>query len=356
MSAPPFSYSSGPRNAKIAFVGEAWNEQDAALKRSFIGSGGQELTRMLRDAGIHRHEAFLTSVFALRPNDKNDVTKLFISRTEGGLTTLPPITKGKYLDPRYWSEVERLRDELSAVRPNLVVALGNTAAWALLGVTGITNLRGTTAPSTLVPGLKVLPTYNPSMILRQWANRPIAIADFMKARREMQFPEIRRPERWVLVDPTLEELRQYLYDPTGQLKPPSRGYFSTDTETKRRQITMIGFAPNETLSIVIPFVDLRHPDGSYWPTHADELVAWQMAKEILESPHPKLFQNGLYDLQYIVQMGIRPFNVLEDTMLLHHALYPELPKSLAFMGSTQTDEPAWKLMARSKDEMFKKDE
>jgi DNA polymerase I-like protein with 3'-5' exonuclease and polymerase domains len=67
---------------------------------------------------------------------------------------------------------------------------------------------------------------------------------------------------------------------------------------------------------------------------------------LLESPVTKVFQNGLYDLQYIYQMGIRPRNCTEDTMLMHHALYPEMKKGLEFLGSVYTNEASWKLMRK----------
>jgi hypothetical protein len=44
-----------------------------------------------------------------------------------------------------------------------------------------------------------------------------------------------------------------------------------------------------------------------------------------------------------------------DTMLLHHAMYPELPKSLGFLGSIYTNESAWKLMRQDSEEL-KRDE
>jgi hypothetical protein len=44
-----------------------------------------------------------------------------------------------------------------------------------------------------------------------------------------------------------------------------------------------------------------------------------------------------------------------DTMLLHHSMYPELPKSLGFLGSIYTNEAAWKLMRRDAEEL-KRDE
>jgi hypothetical protein len=63
------------------------------------------------------------------------------------------------------------------------------------------------------------------------------------------------------------------------------------------------------------------------------------------SPIPKTFQNGLYDLQYIWSCWKCPTKNFEhDTMLLHHSLQPELPKSLGFMGSVYTDEISWKLL------------
>jgi len=58
---------------------------------------------------------------------------------------------------------------------------------------------------------------------------------------------------------------------------------------------------------------------------------------------PKLFQNGLYDIPYILRTtGIRVMGAEHDTLLLHHALQPESLKSLGFMGSIYTDHHAWK--------------
>ena len=54
MTAPPFAHTSGPTNAKLVLVGEAWGEQEALVQRPFIGYSGQELTRMLDEAGIAR--------------------------------------------------------------------------------------------------------------------------------------------------------------------------------------------------------------------------------------------------------------------------------------------------------------
>jgi hypothetical protein len=206
-----------------------------------------------------------------------------------------------------------------------------------LGFAKITAIRGTVRTTTT--GIKVLPTYHPSAILRNWALRPIVVADLLKEERERHFPEIRRPARTVIVNPSLQDIRDYLKE--------DHPILSTDIETKNGAIECIGFASRKDHALVVPFT-MDEGDGSYWPTLGDELEAWSMVKNLLERPMPKLFQNGLYDLQYIVKMGIRPRNCIADTMLLHHALYPEMLKGLGFLGSIYTSEPAWKMMRLDK--------
>jgi DNA polymerase I-like protein with 3'-5' exonuclease and polymerase domains len=100
--------------------------------------------------------------------------------------------------------------------------------------------------------------------------------------------------------------------------------------------------------VVVPFV--KRDGSSYWPSLADEQAAWRFVKWVLESDFRKIWQNGLYDLQYLTRMGIRPKNCLHDTMLLHHAIYPELPKSLGFLGSIYCNESAWKDLRLAKEE------
>jgi len=119
-----------------------------------------------------------------------------------------------------------------------------------------------------------------------------------------------------------------------------------DIETKGKQITMISFAVSPDLALVIPFYDESLPSGNYWPTVEEEVEAWMLVKELLELPIPKLFQNGMYDLQYLFRFGFRPVNVLHDTMLLHHSILPEMQKGLGFLGSIYTNEASWKLLRR----------
>jgi uracil-DNA glycosylase len=386
---PPFSAYSGSRSPRMLLVGEAWGQSEEELRKPFVGESGKELWLMLGEAmphlapelhaeasAMHRYglawvkkrEAWLdaagigfTNVLALRPPG-NKLDALCASKSElpdGGKTyTLPAIIKGKYLLPEFLPELARLWEEIDATRPNLVVALGNTACWGLLGATNIGSIRGTVTRSyrrtgeVQTDGPKTIATYHPAAIIRQWSWRPIVVVDLMKADREAAFAEIRRPARSVIVNPTLAQAESWTRS-TIASPPP---LMACDIETAFGQITCIGFARARDDAIVIPFVDSARPGANYWPDASAESQAWQLVRGLLESPIPKVFQNGLYDLQYILRMGIRPEGLQEDTMLLHHSWFPEMQKGLGFLGSIFTSESSWKLMRRTRQDSEKRDE
>ena len=410
--AKEFSCWAGPRaEPRILLLGEALHQGELEVRKPFVGSPGKELWSMLGEAfpdvqpELHaeatslqrygpawarKREEWLaaagiamTSVFNFVPaggklealcGSKKEMSKGY---------DYPAIAHGKYLHERYLPDLFRVHGEIISARPTLVVAAGSTACWAVLRATNIGSIRGTvseavrlatpagagTGPGVagrcegvvgaeaatakgLTKGFKVLPTFHPAAVLYSWANRPIMVMDLMKAKRESEFPEIRRPARQVLISPTLEEMREWINQTLAQA-PKS---LSVDIETAAGQITCIGFGRSRTNAMVVPFWNPNFPAGSYWPSLAAECEAWRLVELLLQSKIPKLFQNGMYDLQYITKMGLKVSACLEDSMLLHHSLFPEMKKGLGFLGSVYTNEPAWKLMRAGKADTEKKDE
>jgi DNA polymerase len=336
---------------KIAIVGEAWGAEEEKERTPFIGASGYHLTKMLNEVGINRADCLVTNVFNLRP--KGNRVETLCGPKPYALPGYTALLKGKYLHKKYEPELLRLGDELLEADPNVIIALGNTAMWALLGRTAISKFRGTTELSThTVSGFKVLSTYHPAAVLRDWSLRPVVVSDLHKAARESEFPDLRRPKREVWIEPTMEDL--YEFDRT-YLAGTVR--LSVDIETAGSQITCIGFAPSPGVAIVIPFFDTRKKGRSYWDTEQLERDAWAYVKGVLERASiTKLFQNGLYDIAFLWRaMGIRVVNATDDTMLLHHSLQPESLKGLGFLGSLYCDEGPWKHM-RAKHETIKRDE
>ncbi len=364
----------GPTDAKLFFVAEAPGSTEEQQGKPLVGSSGQEFDRCLREAGIDREACRLDNVFHWRPpnnklheewcSTKKTVAQSYTEQRDNLVSLCPDypwpntytwasVGQGKYLNPEHLPELQRLKEEIISVRPNLVVTLGGVSTWALLGTAGITKLRGVVTTSSLVLGQKVLPTWHPAYIQRVWESRLTLIVDLVKAKREAEFRDIRRPQRKIHINPSIQDIKDFRDKYI--LNCP---LLSFDTETANKQITCISFAPTKDRAIVIPFIDREKPGYNYWADPRDEVEAWRLVQEILKLPMPKLAQNGLYDLQYlwfIHHISIR--NFYEDTMLLHHALYIELKKDLGYLGSVYTDEAAWKLMrTRAKDSVEKRED
>jgi len=341
----PSQWPAGP-GCRIAFVGEAPGEHEVEKGRPFVGESGNVFDALLRSAGIDRKACYVGNVFSTK------LTENKVAREK------------ERRGPGWASYVEynraRLADELRACAPTVVVPLGGTALSALLGTPSIAKYRGSVCYGTGdYAQQKLLPALHPAAILRQWNLYPISIGDFVKASLEAdRGPKIIYPTRNLNIAPTIEEVESYLAGPCRECP-----LLSCDIETGWGQIRGVSFAPSETEAIYVPIISLSTISRSYWSTAALERRAWNAIKAALESPTPKLGQNFVnYDVVWLLsKMGIRPRNVADDLRLLHKALYPELPASLAFMASAYSEQGAWKAWvshggAKKKEREEKRDE
>lgn len=302
--------------------------------KDYADGYGYVLDGLLRDAGIARQECLVTSVVPAASSYHQVVGP----KTQG-VPGLPFVERGKYLRAQYGKDLDRVREKVRAAAPTVIVAMNSLALWAFTGLTSIRASRGFITPSDYG---KVLPTYGPPTISAQWNLRLIAVADLMKARSESAFPELRRIKRNIWLRPSLEDLTTFLHD---HILPNE--YLSVDIETQGNQITCVGFAPTAHDALVIPFYD---PDRreNYWPTHSEELSAWAFIRQCLSLGKKVLYQNGLFDMSFFWQsVGIPNPDASDDTMLLHHALQPEMQKGLGFLASLYTNEVQWKYMGRA---------
>jgi len=360
-------------NPHTLIIGEAYGANEARLGVPFVGASGIELIRMLGESGflaltegdfnhITRYyetnnsnfiadiwaahpEIHCTNVFNFHP-EGNDILSICGPKNEG-IPGYPILTKSKYVNAEYEEHLDALAATILHCNPNLILCLGNTPLWALGGRTSITKWRGTTLYSThTVMDYKLLPTYHPAAILRQWDNRPTVVADFMKAAHECQYPEIRRPYREIWVEPAFWDVVRFI---STEIYSPTCKLLSVDIETSGNRITCIGLSPHNALTIVIPFDDARAKNGSYWASSDLERRVWEAIAGVLaDSTIPKLFQNGLYDIAFLWRsMRVKVLGATHDTMLLSHALQPEALKALDYLGSIYSDEGAWKAEFRA---------
>lgn len=332
---------------KIMIVGECLSEKDLRTGKPFTDGNGYVLDGILKNAGIRRGDCYTTCVFY--ENASRGVENAFTGPKTVAVPDYPAFARGKYIRKEYGHHLDRLWGEVERIQPNIIIAFGNAALWALTGQIGIKKFRGTPVPSTR-GGFKVLPTWAPVSVIRQWPIRPIAVADCVKAKRESEFRDIRRPKRIIYLEPDLTDLT-WFYD-----EHISRAAdLSVDIETKASTITEIGFATDAGHALVVPFYSRLRPGMNYWPDLASERTAWQWVAKVLHN-HPSFGQNFQYDMKYLWQtVGIPCTRFCDDTMVLHHTLQPEMEKGLGFLGSVYTDEPTWKFMRTAHDTLKKED-
>lgn len=307
--------------SKIMFVGEAPSDEEIIKNEPLVGPAGRVWRAAMRTAGLDPADYWITNVYDEQAPD-NEVGAF---RQDKAKTA---------------AAFKRLTAEIEEAKPNVIVPLGPTALWAFNGQTAITPYRGSVSSATrLAPGAKLVPTFHPSHIVRgNWKHFATLTLDLLKAANEARNgPKITYPHVRLNIMPSVKEVLEW------EEKLKTADILSTDIETGWGQITCIGFAPNDHEAICIPFVDFGKPARSYWQSIEDEVTVLRSIERVLASPNPKLFQNGPYDVMWIAKkwhMTVTNYSL--DTRLAHQALFPELPKDLAFMGATYTDLGAWK--------------
>ena len=148
----------GSLDAKIFFCGEAPGAEEETQGEPFVGPAGQLLTRMIQGMGLKREEVYIGNIMNWRPD---------IPGGAGGIqegNRPPTVQEMNYCLPY-------LRAQIDIVQPELIVALGATAAGGLLGGGTFKTLGEIKGRWHEFAGKPVMVTYHPSYILRNNSNR-----------------------------------------------------------------------------------------------------------------------------------------------------------------------------------------
>ena len=157
-------FGEGLKSAEIVFVGEQPGDKEDLAGKPFVGPAGRVFDEGLVAAGIDRRLAYVTNA-----------VKHFKWEARGKRRIHQKPSAAELAACRPWLDAE-----LEAVRPNVLVLMGATAAQALLGGQfRVTKDRGRPVDSDLARF--VLATVHPSSILRQRTDeeRATAMADFV---------------------------------------------------------------------------------------------------------------------------------------------------------------------------------
>lgn len=348
--------TSGPRDAKIVVVAESWGNSEAYAKAPLVGHSGQEFDRMLLEAKIEPSGVFKTNVMAAQP-EGNEAWRFFEEATKGKETY-------RGLHPTKWvlHELDRLYSQIKAIKPSIVIAVGNYSLWALTSglcsfdrastgtgasvivPTGITSWRGSMLLSqtiTGLPNLKVLPIIHPASILRQWSQRAVTVHDLSSRVPSALAGDWQpSPPPTIFAPPSFEQAERTLGNWLIHAASGNVLRLSHDIETARGVITCMGFAdgpyaPGAT-ALVIPLVRPNPTDrsfSSFW-SFEEEFRLTRLFLQLLRHPNVRVEgQNYNYDTQWIERDYLTTPNLSFDTMLAHHLLWPGTPKALDYISS-----------------------
>ncbi len=134
-------FGSGNPDADLVFVGEAPGFEEDRQGLPFVGKAGQLLTGIVEAIGFRREEVYICNVIKCRPPGNRN--------PEGDeIASCEPF----------------LREQLAAIRPKVICALGTFSAQTLLQTREkISSLRGR---FHLYEGIPLMPTYHPAYLLR----------------------------------------------------------------------------------------------------------------------------------------------------------------------------------------------
>lgn len=142
-------FGEGPVGARLMLVGEQPGDQEDLAGKPFVGPAGKMLDRALVDAGVDRSQVYVTNVVKHFKNEPRGKRRLHKKPNRSEVEVC-----------KVW-----LDQEIALVRPQLVVAMGVTAASALAGkAVTLSKLRG--GEIAFADGQRGLVTIHPSSILR----------------------------------------------------------------------------------------------------------------------------------------------------------------------------------------------
>jgi DNA polymerase len=152
-------FGDGDPNARLMFVGEGPGADEDAQGLPFVGRAGQLLNNMIVAMGLRRDQVYIANIVKCRPPQNR------VPEPQEANTCLPFLVR-----------------QIDVIQPEVIVALGSTAATYLLGAKSpLAGLRGRIHNAR---GAKLIVTYHPAYLLRDprqkkeaWADLQIAMAE-----------------------------------------------------------------------------------------------------------------------------------------------------------------------------------
>lgn len=336
---------------KVAMIGEAPGRDEETVGEPFVGSAGQELERWTKSFFI-RSQCFIGNLCQERPPD-NQLKNFFVD------------TACKQPNQKLQEWIEVLREQIEKIRPNIILTLGRHPTYILTGREANWERKGeftwgSVLPCKLVPGLKVMPIPHPAFVIRGLFDlRPIIRVWLRRAKVQSGFPEIKYPQRELVINPPLEQVMHELERLMGakelafdiETVPKNKVIYKNESKGliyEPQAISCISFSDNSDWSMCIPF---SVTGGHRWALEVEKQI-WVAISRLLGQEGPlKIAHNLTFDFLQLAARRVFVAPPYWDTMTGHNRAYLDLTKKklkklslnrLSVCTSLYTEEPFYK--------------
>ena len=340
-----FVRGDGPFPAKILVVGEAPGETEAREGRPFVGPAGRMFDSLLRRAGLDRSPFRVANTICCQPPKNYLVGAPW---EQDALASCYPL----------------LEEEIAKTRPQVIVALGNTALKRLTGLTGISRLRG--FPIRHSSGAWVMPTYHPSFLLpRRGQKESAKLMGLVRLdlRRALDMAErgFALDRSVYALDPTPDEAAVWATGFEAALRAGRAQYLSWDIETpgkleasQEEDLDSEEDDPEESPQDEYGSTQILRVSFAYLPGVAMS-IPWRpeygaVIRRLLGNPEVRhVTWNGFaFDVPIVALNNVAIRGTVYDGMWAWHLLQSDLPRGLEAVASVYAPELGpWKHLGAS---------
>jgi hypothetical protein len=213
-----------------------------------------------------------------------------------------------------------LHDEMELIQPKLIIPMGNVAMKTLTKKSGIKSKRG---KEYALGGFPVAPTYGLDTLFLEPKFRSLFIQDVNNAYDKFIQHKNKLSDSPYTLCTTVKEAVKHLQE-AGTNDVIAVDLETTGLDFNKDIITTFGVAYGEDKAFVIP---VYHKESPF--TEKDiSVIRKEIAALMSNKNVAKVFHNCKFDLKFLRSFGIKEFNDIDDTQIMHSLVDENLPHGL----------------------------
>lgn len=210
--------------------------------------------------------------------------------------------------------------DLEAIDPDLIIPLGNVALKTLLKKSGLFNKRGR---EFQFEGCPVVPTYSSDLVFLEPKLRKLFVQDVNNAYDKFILDTNKFDGTGYVLCKTLDEFNSQM-DNLKNYSVVGADIETTGLDFKKDAMSTIAFSYGEGNAFTIP---IGHRESPF--DDIDKKVIKKRLSDLMGDPNiEKIFHNCQFDIKFLMSFGIKTFNNIGDTKIMHSLLDENLPHGL----------------------------